>query len=250
MFSSFFHTVFYQPLLNLFVFLYNVLPGHDLGVAIIILTILIRLALYPLTSSSIRAQKSMQDLQPKLEAIRKQFPGDKQKQAQATMELYKTSRVNPVSSCLPVLIQLPFLIALYMVLRDGLTMDVAKDLYGIVHSPGTLSPITLKIFDLSKPSVVLAFLAGIAQFLQAKTLMRKPAPPEAGAGGKDENMMAMMNKQMLYFMPAMTIIIGLRFPAGLTLYWFFSTILMVLQQMLLLRKGKKNIDAIEGKIVE
>lgn len=239
--ASLFHTILYQPLFNLFVGLYNIIPGHDLGLVILAITILTRVLLYPLTASSIKGQKAMQDLQPKLDAIKKEFAVDKQKQAQATMELYKNNKINPLTSCLPLLIQLPLLIALFWVLRDGLaSKDLAANLYPFVHNPGTVSAISFGIINLATPSIILAVLSGAAQFVQAKMFSRKPAPKEAGAGGKDEDMAAMMNKQMLYVMPVMTLIIGIRLPAALSLYWFFSTMLMVVQQWYIFRTQKTN----------
>ncbi len=236
-----FHTILYLPIFNIFVFLYNFIPGHDVGLVILAITILVRLVLYPLTGSSIKAQRSMQELQPKMEAIKKEFAADKQKQTQAIMELYKTNKVNPITSCLPMLVQLPILIALYMVLQDGLaSKDLATSLYTFVSNPGAINQISLSVFNMAKPNYVLAVLAGAAQYFQAKTLSRKNPPKEAGAGGKDEAMMSMMNKQMLYFMPVMTVVIGFSLPAGLTLYWFFSTLLMVLQQMWQFKKPKIN----------
>lgn len=232
-----FNAILYQPIFNLFVWLYNVIPGHDVGVVIIIITIFVRLILYPLTSSSIKAQRSMQEIQPKMDAIKKQYADDKQKQTQAIMELYKNNKVNPFSSCLPLIIQLLILIALYTVLRDALVSNnLANSLYYFVANPGTISSMSLGIFDMAKPNIVLAILAGAAQFWQAKTLVRKQPPKEAGSGGKDEAMMSMMNKQMLYFMPILTVVIGIGLPAGLTLYWFFGTVLMALQQILLNKK--------------
>ncbi len=246
-----FNTILYQPIFNVFVFLYNVIPGHDVGLVILAITILVRLALYPLTGSSIKAQRSMQELQPKMAAVKKQYADDKQKQTQAIMELYKTNKVNPITSCLPMLIQLPILIALYMVLRDGLaSKDLAQSLYSFINNPGTINQISLGFFNMAKPDYVLAVLAGAAQYFQAKTLSRKSPPKEAGEGGKDEAMMSMMNKQMLYFMPVMTVIIGFRLPAGLTLYWFFSTLLMALQQVWLFKKPTTNDRIIEGEIVK
>lgn len=246
-----FHVVLYQPIFNVFVLLYNVIPGHDVGMVILAITILVRLVLYPLTSSSIKAQRSMQELQPKMEAVKKEFAADKQKQTQAIMELYKTNKVNPITSCLPMLVQLPILIALYAVLRDGLaSKDLATSLYSFIHNPGTINQISLGIFNMAQPNYVLALLAGAAQYFQAKTLSRKTPPKEAGEGSKDEAMMSMMNKQMLYMMPVMTVIIGLKLPAGLTLYWFFSTLLMALQQVALFKKHKTSGNIIEGEIVK
>lgn len=235
--SSIFNLVLYRPLLNLFIALYNTIPGHDLGLVILVLTVLIRIVLWPLNNSSIKAQKNLQDLQPKLDAIKKEFPTDKQKQAQATMDLYKNNKINPLASCLPLLIQLPLLLALFWVMRDGLaSKNIAANLYPFVHDPGTLNSISFGFLNLTSRSIVLAVMAGAAQFLQAKMMSRKHSPKEAGAGAKDEDMAAAMNKQMLYFMPVMTVVIGLQLPAGLALYWFFSTVLMIVQQWFVFKK--------------
>jgi len=257
MISSIFHTILYQPLFNLFVGLYNFLPGHDVGLVIIVVTVLLRLVVYPLTSSSIKAQRSLQELQPKLEALKKQYANEQQKLAQATMELYRNNKVNPFASCLPLLIQLPILIALYWVMRDGLaSTNLSGSLYPFVSNPGVINPISFGFFNLSKPNVILAILAGVAQFLQAKTMNRQVPPKEAGAGGKDENMMVIMNKQMLYMMPIMTVLIGFSLPAGLTLYWFWSTLLMALQQYYLSKKNPIVANSlatekiVEGEVVK
>lgn len=254
MFATLFHVALYQPMFNIFVGLYNIIPGHDVGIVIFVITLAVRALVYPLTTSSIKAQRSLQELQPKLEALKQKYANDKQAQAQATMELYKNHQVNPLTSCLPMLVQLPILIALYLVLRDGLaSKDIAASLYAFVHNPGFINPVSLGIFDLAQPSTVFSLLAGAAQFWQARGLMKKTPPPGAGAGAKDETMMAMMNKQMLYVMPALTAIIGFRLPSGLTLYWFVSTTLMALQQQLLAKKTPTSAGpatpVIEGKIV-
>jgi len=257
MFLSIFHEVLYQPIFNLFVGLYNIIPGHDIGVVIIIITVLVRLIVYPLTSKSIKAQKSIQDLQPKIDAIKKEYASDQQKQAAMLMNVYKENKVNPFASCLPLLIQLPILIALYMVMRDGLMADkFTAELYSFVTNPGKLNPISFGFIDMAATkNYVLAILAGAAQYWQAKGMLAKQPPKEAGAGGKDENMMAMMNKQMLYFMPLMTVLIGVSLPAGLALYWLFSTLLTVAQQAYLMKKGgdkpkdDKKDNIIEGKVV-
>jgi YidC/Oxa1 family membrane protein insertase len=257
MFSAFFHTILYQPIFNLFVGLYNILPGHDVGVVIIIITILVRLLVYPLTSKSIKAQKAVQDLQPKIEAIKKEYAKDQQKQAAMLMAVYKDNKVNPFASCLPLLIQLPILIALYMVMRDGLMAATLPDaFYSFVNNPGKLNPISFGFLDLSQTkNYILAILAGAAQYWQAKGMLMRQPPKNAGPGAKDEGMAAMMNKQMLYIMPVMTVLIGVSLPAGLALYWLFSTLLTVAQQELLMRKtenkdaGPSDKNVIEGKVV-
>lgn len=256
MLSSFFHTVLYQPIFNIFIWLYNVIPGHDVGLVILVITILVRLALYPLTGSSIRAQKSVQDLQPKIDEIKKKYADDKQRQSIELMNVYKENKVNPFASCLPLIIQLPILIALYMVMRAALTStDFASQLYPFVSNPGSINPMSLGFLDMSRANYVIAILAGLAQFWQAKTMQTKKAPAGTGEGAKDENMMAVMNKQMLYFMPALTVIIGFQLPGGLTTYWFLSTLLTALQQKFMFKDHKSkpvknDEEVIEGKIEE
>jgi len=107
-----FTIIFYQPILNLLVWLYNIVPGHDIGIAIILLTIIVKIILLPLSKKMIESQKALQDLQPKIEEIKKQFPA-KEEQGKAMIKLYQENKINPLSSCLPLLIQLPFLIAVY-----------------------------------------------------------------------------------------------------------------------------------------
>jgi YidC/Oxa1 family membrane protein insertase len=245
-----FTVIFYQPILNLLVFLYNNVAFHDLGVAIVLLTVVIRLALWPLNRSSIKSQKALNDLQPKIEELKRQHQGDKVALSQATMNMYKENKVNPFSSCLPLLVQLPFLWAVYRVFRDGVSNKLDL-VYSFISRPESMNLISLGFLNLGKPNVYLAVLAGLAQFWQAKMMMTK-RPPISTPGSKDESMAAIMNKQMLYFMPALTVFIGLSLPGGLTLYWFVLTLLTALQQILTFRKKKSstNPPVIEGQLVK
>jgi len=250
--AHFFTVVFYQPILNLLIFLYNTVSFNDLGVAIILMTAVIRLVFWPLSKSSIKSQKALQDLQPKLEELKKQFATDKVGLSKATMDLYKENKVNPFSSCLPLLIQLPFLIAVYQVFRDGINNKLDL-VYSFVGRPETINILSFGFLDLAKPNVYLAVLAGLAQFWQAKMMITKK-PEVKTPGSKDESMAAIMNKQMLYFMPAITIFIGISLPGGLTLYWFVLTLFTALQQLVTLRKksGDSNTGnkVITGEIVK
>ncbi|MFA7314723.1 MAG: YidC/Oxa1 family membrane protein insertase [Candidatus Magasanikbacteria bacterium] len=261
--QALFQAILTQPIFNLFVGLYNLIP--DVGVVILIITIIIKLLLYPSTNKSIKAQKDLTELQPKLEELKKKYVGDQQKIATETMALYKEHKVNPFGSCLPLLIQLPVFLALYWVLKsvfDGANFDL---LYSFIKNPEQINSVTLGLFDLSKNgNIFLALLAGAAQFAQAKMFTRKQPPKTAGPGAKDESMTAMMNKQMTYFMPVITVMIGYQLPGGLALYWFLSTGITALQQVILFRKHngaspsatastdkKEDKDnVIEGKISE
>jgi YidC/Oxa1 family membrane protein insertase len=240
--------VFYQPLLNLLVWLYDVVPGHDIGIAIILLTVIIRLALLPLSKKSIESQKALQDMQPKIEELKKQFP-NKEDQGKAMIKLYQENKINPLSSCLPILIQLPFLFAVYQVFRTGLTKGSLALVYPFIYRPLEINVMSLNFLDLSKPNWVLAVLAGAAQFWQAKMMMTKRAPINT-KGAQDENMTAMLNKQMLYFMPLFTVFIGISLPSGLTLYWFVGTVLTALQQIFIFNRilghGKQKEITVEA----
>lgn len=251
--TQIFTTIFYQPILNLLVLLYNTVSFQDLGIAIILLTIIIKLILWPLGQQSIKSQKALQDLQPKIEELKKKYADNKVELSRATMDLYKENKVNPFSSCLPLLIQLPFLFAVYSVFRDGLNNKLDL-VYSFISKPEIINGLSFGFLDLNKPNIYLAVLAGAAQFLQAKMMMTKQ-PAVKSTGSKDESMTAIMNKQMLYFMPAITIFIGISLPGGLTLYWFVITALTALQQLYVFKRtnGKEKNGAqgtIEGEIIK
>lgn len=232
-----FNTVLYEPIFNFLVFLYNIIPGNDIGIAIIILTIVIKLLLLPLSLKATESQKALQDIQPKMEKIKEEYKDNKEEQAKALMELYKTEKINPLSSCFPILIQFPFLIAVFQVFRNGFKPETLDLVYPFIERPEALNPISFGVINLSEPIIVLAFLAGGAQYLQTKMLMHKKVPMK-NKSGKDESMTAMMNKQMMYLMPVLTVFIGFSLPGGLTLYWFVTTALMVVQQKFMFDKKK------------
>jgi len=247
--GNIFTTVFYQPILNLLVFLYNTVSFGDFGIAIILLTVVIKLVFWPLGRQAIKSQKSLQDLQPKIEGLKKQYAGDKAGLSKATMDMYKENKVNPFSSCLPLLVQLPFLWAVYRVFSNGVNNKLDL-VYSFISRPEAINTIFLGFVDLAKPNIYLAVLAGLAQFIQAKMLITKK-PAIKSEGSKDESMAAIMNKQMLYFMPAITIFIGISLPGGLTLYWFVLTALTALQQFVTFYKKKDSgHKMIEGEIVK
>lgn len=235
-----YNTIFYEPILNLLVWLHNIIPGDDFGWAIIALTIIIKIILWPLSGKFLKSQKALQTLQPKVDELRARLKGKKEEQGRAMMELYRNEKINPFSSCLPLLIQFPFLIAIFQVLRDGLKNGALSKLYPFVAAPAAVSTSFLGIFTLSSPSIPLAVLAGLSQFVQTKMLVKKPQPKLPGA--QDENMAAMVNKQMTYFMPVITIIIGATLPGGLSLYWLINTLATIAQQMLVMREKKFKVE--------
>lgn len=235
---SLFFTILYQPMFNLLVWLYDVLPGNDVGFAIIALTLILKLILAPLSHKTLQSQRAMQALQPKIAELKVQYKDEREKLAKAMMELYKNEKVSPFSSCLPLLIQLPILIVLYKVLMDGLGAANFSYLYTFVANPGHIDGIFLNAFDLTAPNILLAVLAGAAQFFQVK-MLPKQKPPMAVQGkevAKDEEMMIAMNRSMIYFMPILTVVIGASLPGGLALYWLVSNLFSIGQQMLVFKR--------------
>lgn len=230
-----FNTILYRPLFNALVLLYEYLPGHDFGVAIIVLTVLIRFLIYPLGIQAILAQKTLSELQPKLKEIQEKYKDDREKQARATMEFYQKAKINPFSGCLPLLIQLPILIAIYQVFWKGLQPKQMVYLYSFVSSPGVIDPVFLGILNLLQPSVILAIFAGVTQFWQTKMLTPKTAPQKT----KTFDFSQMFQKQMIYFFPVFTVLILLRLPSALGLYWIVSTLFSIGQQYLTIGPGFK-----------
>lgn len=218
-----FRILLYQPILSLLIFFYNIIPGKDLGLAIILVTIIIRLILSPLSIKALKAQKSLALLQPKLSEIKKKYSKDRVRQSQEMMRLYKDHKINPFSPFLILLIQLPILIAVFEVFRKGL-------------KAGQLNPIGFSFLNLAQPSVVLALITGIIQYFQAKTMptaLPKAEFTKIKNGASDEKTVALVNKQMQIMMPIFTVIIGVTLPSGLILYWLVSLLFTIFEQKII-----------------
>ncbi|MFA6159879.1 MAG: YidC/Oxa1 family membrane protein insertase [Parcubacteria group bacterium] len=252
MISFLFGETVYRPIYNFLIFVYNIIPLHDFGIAIIIVTLVLKFLLIPLSKKQIQSQKKMQEMQPKIKEIQEKHKNDKEKQSRALMEFYKTNKTNPFSGCLPTIFQLIFLIAIYQVLfnisKAGLLVD-PKELYSFIPNPGQINQYFLGIIDLSKtinlgqidikviPQIILIVLAALAQYVQIKMMTPKMAVQNKKS---EPDMSQIMSKQMMYLGPLLTLFIGIKFPAGLALYWLVSTIFAIIQQMKVLEKEKTN----------
>ncbi len=227
--SGLFDTILYIPFFNFLVFLYNTIAFGDFGLAIILLTLIIRFILSPLSIKTFKSQRILSELQPKVKEIQEKFKDNPQAQTQQIMELYRQRKINPFSGCLPLLIQLPILIALYRVSIAGFEESSLSVLYSFINRPDFLNSVSLGFIDLTKRSVSLAIIAGLAQFFQTKLSV---STQKNSAFKKDQrtNPLALMNQQMLYFFPIITIIISMSFPAGLPLYWIATTLFSILEQ--------------------
>ena len=237
--TSFFYIVLYQPLFNGLILLYQYIPGRDFGIAVIVLTLLIRFAIYPLGTKGIKAQKALSEIQPKMKEIQEKFKHDKEKQARAMMELYQKEKINPFSGCLPLLIQLPIIIAVYKVFltfKDGLSAEELNVLYSFVHYSNNLSTSFLGFIELTEPFWPLAILVGILQFFQTKMLSPKSSSKKA-LKGQDKMMQFsdMMQKQMLYFFPFFIVLILWNLPSVIALYLIIFTLVSIIQQYFTLK---------------
>ncbi|MFH1714245.1 MAG: YidC/Oxa1 family membrane protein insertase [Candidatus Nealsonbacteria bacterium] len=233
-----FNTILYKPLFNALVLIYQYLPGKDFGIAVILLTLMIRFLLYPLMVKSIRSQKELAELQPKIQEIQKKYKDDKEKQTKETMELYRKEKINPFGGCLPFLLQLPILIALYRVFWSGMKPESMQKLYSFVPNPGVIDPTFLGFINLGESNFIIAGLAGVAQFFQSKTML--PKTKGQSKEGQMSQFSNMMQKQMLYFFPIITVVILLNLPSAIGIYWIVTALFSVWQQQIIMKKGEED----------
>lgn len=232
--KAFLKLILYQPLFNALMLLVFIIPGHSVGWAIIVLTIIIRIILLPSSLNALRQQKRMQELQPEIQAIQNKYKDDKTKLAEELTKFYRTNKINPLGSCLPLLIQLPILIILYYVFINGLDTSRFDLLYSWMPRPDTVQTLFFGL-DLGKPDRwILPILAGALQFVQAWQIMPKTKP---AGDGKQNQMAQMMSKQMMYLMPVFTVFIAGKLPAALPLYWIVTTLFAIGQQWWVFKKN-------------
>ncbi len=235
MFSTIWNALLYQPFVNVLALLVSIIPGGDVGIAIILLTILVKLVLFPLSEKQIRNQTAMNMLAPELNKI-KASGASKEEQAKLTFELYKKHKTNPFSGCLLLLVQIPILIALYSVFYKGLNLD-SSVLYSFVHEPAHISMFFLGLINIGGKSLVLAILAGVAQYFQA-IYMPKPVTSGGDANSFQDSFAKSMQMQMKYIFPILMAFIAYR-SGALALYWITSSIFTTGQQIYVKRTEKK-----------
>ncbi|MBI4359384.1 MAG: membrane protein insertase YidC [Candidatus Nealsonbacteria bacterium] len=228
--GEFFQIFLYQPLFNALVLIYNLLPGHDLGLAVIALTFIIKLSTLPLNVRAFKLQQAMARIQPQLKEAQKQYKDRPAEQARVMSEIFKKEKVNPWSSFVPLLIQFPILIALYQLFLSGL-WGQQNHLYSFIVRPEVISPQFLGLVDLSQPNLWLAILAGLGQLAQSLV-----TPLNPGQTDKDDpryQINKMIQKQMIFFLPFLTVFILLKLPSALGLYWLATSFLTAGQQYFL-----------------
>lgn len=237
--SYIYHTFFYNPIYNGLVFLIDIIPGGDAGIAVILLTIVVSVVLFSISKKSIKTQIRMKEMEPEMKKIKEEIK-DRQEQAQRMMALYKKYEINPFSVILLVLIQLPVLWALYRVfLQGGLPQIHTELLYPFVKVPGEISMSLFGFFDITKKSLFFAVFAGVTQFIQAKfaTSTKITVDPDKNNKSFKNDFAKSMNTQVVYVFPIIIMFLGFSFPLALPLYWSTRNIFMIFQEIYI----KKNL---------
>jgi YidC/Oxa1 family membrane protein insertase len=222
--SAFFHAVFYNPIYNALVALVAIIPGNDVGIAVILVTIAIRLILLPFSLSAARTQRAMKILEPKIKELKEKHKGDKEKEALETLALYKEAQVNPFASILTVFIQIPVLLALFWVFRyePFSTINVAR-LYALTPVPHTASLEFLGIISVAGKSMVLAILAGLTQFLQAHLALSGTMKPSSEKGMQND-FQRVMGMQLKYVFPFIIGTISYTTSGAIALYFITTNL--------------------------
>jgi YidC/Oxa1 family membrane protein insertase len=239
MFSSIFHTLIYDPLYNALIFFIEILPGADVGLALIALTLLVKVLLFPLAHKVARTQVIMRRIQPEVDALQKEHKDDKQTQTLKTLELYRTHKINPFFGILVLFIQLPILMALYWIFyRGGLPVVNTELLYSFIPTPESINMLFLGIVDMAGKSAPLALLAGVTQLIQTHIMMPKAPEKTSDKPNLKEDLARSMHIQMKYVMPVIVAVIAYVISAAIALYLLVSNIFTIGQELLVRKQLK------------
>jgi YidC/Oxa1 family membrane protein insertase len=232
---AFFHATIYQPLYNGLVFLMDIIPGADAGLAVIALTILVKLVLFPLSKRSIETQFAMKRYQGELDALKKQYGKDREAHAKAMIAFYREKKINPFSGFLLLLIQLPVIISLYYVFWKSGLPEINEVLrYAFIPSP-EVNMHFLGLIDIAGKSFILAALAGITQFFQVRFALPPPAPGTRDGSFQGE-LMHGMHFQMRYIMPLFAAVAAYTISGAVALYWTTSNLFAIGQELYVRRR--------------
>lgn len=235
MWSSIWHTIFFDPIYNGLVFFIDVVPGGDVGLAIIFITIVVKLVLLPLSLKAARTQMVMKELDPKLREIKEKYKDQREEQARAMMEAYKEAGLNPFASIVLLFLQIPIVIALYLAVSRGGGVplpDINIDLlYTFIPTPEVVDMMFMGFIDLAERSLPLAALAGITQYIHAQWSIPKPEPRDPNAAPDMKADFARnMQLQMRYMMPVIIFVVAYTISAAIAIYFTISNLMALLQE--------------------
>lgn len=228
MIANLFRQIFFNPLYNLLIAISAFLPGQSLGGAIIVLTILVKLALLPFQHQALKAQKKLKLLEPQLQALKKNYHQDRTEQAKQIMALYRAHGINPLTTFWTILIQIPIVLALFLVFRDSATLHPDL-LYSFVPRPETVSVSWLGLIDLTKAFFPLSLAVGLSQFIQLWLAFPSSSSPASPA--------VQIQKQMRYWLPIFIVFAASTLPAAISLYWLTSNLFAIAHELFIRREA-------------
>jgi len=237
MIHALFDTVFYLPLYNALVWLSAVLPGHNLALAIIVLTIIVRLILFPLQHSMSHTQRKLRELDGTIRGIKEKHAKDSAEQAKQIMALYKEHGINPFAGFFVLIIQLPILLALYWVALAGSDFDTSL-LYSFVTKPEILNTSLFGLLDVTKVSYFLAVLVGVSQFVQVSLTLPPLSPEQTDKASLKDSFARSMRVQMKYVLPIFVILISTQLPSAVSIYWVTSNIFSIGHELYVGKKAR------------
>lgn len=240
-----FNTFFLEPVYNIVVTFLNLIPGHDVGIAIILTTFAVKIILLPLNLSSQRSSYLMREAQVEIDEIKKKHSGDNKKIAEETMLLYKEKKIKPFTSILTLIIQIPVFFALYFVFKDGINFNQSL-IYSYIHFPENIQHLAFGFLDMTRQYWWLGVLTGITMFIfskrQADTLKKMSPVLKVGENKNDFKTIFAKNMQMqmTYFLPVISGISAAFLPGVIGVYWTINNILNIFQDVYI--KRKLNIE--------
>lgn len=242
MIGEIFNTVFFNPIYNGLIFLLDVVPFIDVGIAVILVTIVVKLILFPFSLKMVKTQLAVKQLEPEITKLKNTHKNDKQEQARQTMALYKERGVNPFSGFLLILIQIPVIFALYWVFMRGGLPEINMDiLYSFTPIPDSVNMNFLGLIDVSTKSVLFALFAGITQYFQIKYSL-PPLKARSGKASLKDDLARSFHIQMRYVMPIIVFSIAYAISAAVAIYWTTSNLFAIGQEIYVRKTIKKKYE--------
>lgn len=247
MFHFIYNTFFYRPLYNALIFLTAIIPGHDLGLAVVLLTLLVKVLLVPISHKTMKTQRKLKELEPAMSEVKETYKNDKQEQAVKIMDLYREHNVNPFSGVLLMFIQLPIILALFFVFNSGIDLS-STDVYSFIVKPPLISHKLFGLMDLGQKSIFLSFLVGLTQFFQAKLSLPPTSPKNNKEGGDSfgDSLAKSMNFQIKFILPIFIMFISYGMNTAVSIYWIVNNVFTIVHELYVKRKAEKILLGAEN----
>lgn len=235
--SFLYHTFFFDPLYNALLFLFKIIPWADAGLAVIILTVIVRLIIFPLSKKAVLTQARMNEIAPDLAKIKERYKDKPEEQARQTLALYREKGVNPFSGIFVIIVQIPIILALYQIFLHFPQVN-AELLYSFVELPESINTTFLGFINITSKSAILALLAALSTFFQFQVSMKGQKAPTGNSFG--DNLAKSMQAQMKYVFPVIVFFISYSISGVIALYWLTTNLFSITQEIFIKRKIKST----------